>query len=72
MSELEARAARAPTRFAGRIFVELVELLPTVGARRERNRPVRMQVIDVRKRKERMQCRVDRSRHAILAKRTQR
>jgi hypothetical protein len=39
--------------------VELLELARPVRARRERDRPVRVQVIDVRKRQKRVQRRVD-------------
>jgi hypothetical protein len=43
-----------------------------VGARRDRDRPVGVQVVDVRKRQERVQRRVDRRRHRVLAERAQR
>ncbi len=53
-------------------LIELVELLFAVGAGRQRNRPIRMQVIDVRKRQKRVQRRVDRRGNPVLAERAQR
>ena len=52
--------------------VELVEPGPAVGAGRERDRPVRMQVIDVRRGQERVERRVDRRRHAARTERAHR
>ena len=51
------------------LLVELAELLLAVGARRQRDRPVRMQVIDVVEGQKRVQRRIDRRRDAVLAER---
>jgi hypothetical protein len=53
-------------------LVELLQLLAAVRARRQRDRPVGVQVIDVRERQECMEGRVDRCRDAVLAERAQR
>ena len=61
-----------PDDLAAVLLVELLQLRCAVGARRQRDRPVRMQVIDVIERQERVQRRVDRGRDAVLAERAQR
>ena len=61
-----------PDDLAAVLLVELLELLLAVGAGRERDRPVGMQVIDVRKRQEGMERRVDRRGHAVFAEGAQR
>ena len=50
--------------------IELLELLPAVGRCGERDGPVGMQVIDVRRGKKRMQRRVDRGGDAVVAERS--
>src|SRR5579859_8208843 len=40
---------RQPHDGPGKLLVELVQLLLSIGARRQRNRPVRMQVVNVSK-----------------------
>ncbi len=54
------------------LLVELVQLLLAIGARRQRDRPVGVQVVDVRERQEGMQRRIDRRRDAVLAERAER
>ena len=58
---------RQPRQLAAVGLVELGQLVLAVGAGRERDRPVRVQVIDVIERQERVQRRVDRSGDAALA-----
>ena len=71
--QLESRALpRHPDDLAAVLLVELLEPGLAVGAGRERDRPVGMQVIDVRKGQERVQRRVDRGGDAVLAERAQR
>ena len=71
--QLEARPLpRHPDDAPAVARVELLEFPRAVRARRERDRPVGMQMIDVRKRQERVQRRVDRRRHAVVAERAQR
>ena len=50
--------------------IELFELLPAIGGCGERDGPVGMQVIDVRRGKERVQRRVDRGGDAVVAERS--
>ena len=61
-----------PDDLAAVLLVELLEPGLAVGARRQRDRPVGMQVIDVVERQERVERRVDRGRDAVLAEREQR
>ena len=71
--ELEARPLpRNPHDVPAVSRVELLEFPHAVGARRQSNRPVRVQVIDVRERQKCMERRVDRCRDAVAAKRAQR
>jgi hypothetical protein len=71
--ELESGALpREPDDAAAEFPIELVELLTSVPARRQRDGPVRVEVIDVRERKKRMQRRIDRRRHAVLTEGTER
>ncbi len=66
--QLEARALpRDPCHAPAEPVVELRELHPAVGAGRQRDRPVGVQVVDVRKRQERVQRRVDRGGDPVLA-----
>ena len=51
---------------AAEAAVELVELRPAVGARRQRDGPVGVQVIDVVERQERVERRVDGRRRAVV------
>src|SRR3954462_12144978 len=57
---------RHPDDLAPKFFVELFQLALSIRARSERNCPVRMQVIDMRKRKKCVQRSIDRRSHAIL------
>ncbi len=71
--QLESRALpRHPGDAPAILLVEFVELLLAVGARGERNRPVRVQMIDVWKRQKRVERRVDRRGDTILAERAER
>ena len=63
--ELEARTLPGHPHDAPAVAcVELVEPGPAVGTGREGDRPVRVQVIDVRRRQKRVERRVDRRSHA--------
>ena len=61
-----------PHDLAAVLLVELLEPGLAVGAGRERDRPVGMQVVDVWKGQERMERRVDRGRDPALAERRER
>src|SRR5882672_7741378 len=63
---------RNPHDIALELLVELFQLPFPVGARRQSNRPIRMQVVHMLPRKKCMQRGVDRSSHTILAKRRER
>ena len=66
-------AATAPRRSGGRsCALNSSSFVRAVRARRERDRPVGMQVIDVVERQKRVQRRVDRRGDAVLAERAQR
>src|SRR2546421_8564410 len=52
-------------------FVELAHLLGAIRRRGKRDSPVRMQMIDMRKRQKAMQRRVDRRRNRIVSERTE-
>ena len=67
-AQLEARTLpRHPDDAPAVSRVQLVEFSAAVGARRQGNRPVRVQMIDVVERQERVQRRIDRRGDAILA-----
>ncbi len=71
--ELESRPLpRHPRDAPAVLLVELVQFLLPVGAGGERDRPVGMQVIDVRKRQECVERRIDRRGDAVLAERAER
>src|SRR6267154_5903996 len=53
-------------------FIELAHLLGAIRRRSQRDAPVRMQMIDMRKRQKTMQRRVDRRRNGIVPERTER
>src|SRR5437879_2419532 len=53
-------------------FIELAHLLGAIRRRGECDTPVRMQMIDMRKRQKAMQGRVDRRRNRIVPERTER
>ena len=55
-----------PDELPGEPAVELVEFRPAVGARRQGNGPVGVQMIDVAERQEGVQRRVDGRRHAVV------
>src|SRR5579864_161851 len=59
---------RNPDDFAIELLVKLIQLTFAIGTGGQGNRPVGMQMIDVRKRKERMQRSIDGRGNAILAK----
>src|SRR5882672_6859266 len=52
-------------------FVELAHLLGAIRRRSQRDSPVRMQMIDMRKRQKTMQRRVDRRRNRIVPERAE-
>src|SRR5882762_2606384 len=52
-------------------FIELAHLLGAIRRRSQRDSPVRMQMVDMRKRQKAMQRRVDRRRYGIVPERTE-
>src|ERR1700676_4794028 len=66
--QLKARSLpRYPRDLTPKLAIKLLQLRFSVGAGRQRDRPVGMQMVHMGKRKERVQRRIDRSRHPILA-----
>ena len=71
--QLKARALpRHPHQPVAKLAVELVHLGLAVGARRQRNPPIGMQMIHVRERQKSVQRRVDRCGHRIVPEGAQR
>src|SRR5215472_16893343 len=67
-AELKARALpRQPGELMAELRVELTHALLAVGRGRERDRPVRVQVVDVREGKKSVERRVDGGRRGIVA-----
>jgi len=62
---------RQPNQFMPESLVELAHLLGAIRRRGQRDSPVRMQMIDMRKRQKSMQRRVNRRRNRIVPKRTE-
>src|SRR5262249_20833117 len=72
-AKLKARPLpRQPCQLVPKLLVELLHLLLTIGRRRQRDAPVRVQMVDMWKRQITMQRRVDRSCHWVVPERTQR
>jgi hypothetical protein len=71
--QLESRPLpRDPDHAPAVLAIEFLQLLLAIRARRQRDRPVGVQMIDVRERQERVQRRVNRSGHPVLAERAER
>ena len=63
---------RQPGQLVPKLLIELLHLDLPVRRGRQRDPPVRMQMVHMRKRQKPMQRRIDRSRHRIIPKRAQR
>ena len=71
--ELESRALPGhPDDLPAVLLVELFQLPASVGARRQGDGPVRMEMVDMIERKKRVKRRVDGSGHAVLSERAKR